>query len=326
MFYLSPTSADPCDELDCRAVNECVLDGECHNGECVYPYAPNDTPCDDGDVRTALDMCVDGACTGIQPVFAGNVTAYTVGGLDPFRDYAMTVAAATPRGLGPWQNNFTMRTDQAEPSAAPQDVKATNLSSTTVQLTFSPPPVLQQNGIITNYTVWGRLMGATAWAHAATAPDSPIAISSLDGVTPLSKFTQYEFQVQAATKVGFGPRSASVSVVTAEDAPTAPPENVTGYTPATGSILVTWEPPEAAEHHGIIRGYILSYIEQDEAPISRDVGLVQEFLLTDLDHYAWHNITVAAYTLPGLVGPASDYIQLQTIEHIPRLVFYPRSQ
>lgn len=64
----------------------------------------------------------------------------------------------------------------------------------------------------------------------------------------------YEFKVRPSSGRARGPDSNVLLLRLPEKVPSAPPQEVT-LKPGNGSVLVSWVPPPAENHNGIIRGY-----------------------------------------------------------------------
>lgn len=106
-------------------------------------------------------------------------------------------------------------TRQPEPSGPPQGVKCYSPSSTNVLVSWRPPPVELQNGIITQYTI----------QYAATEGGNTTALQ-ITNIPPessqyllenLEKWTEYRVTVTAHTDVGAGPESLPQLIRTEED-------------------------------------------------------------------------------------------------------------
>ena len=89
--------------------------------------------------------------------------------------------------------------------------------------------------------------------------------------------------------------------------PDGAPQNVTGQSNNSTSILVKWDEVPADKQNGIITGYTITYKSQTENDNDNvtvgDSELEKE--LTNLKEYVNYNITVFASTEKG-DGPASD--------------------
>ena len=93
------------------------------------------------------------------------------------------------------------------PSAAPVNVTGMNTSSTSLRISWLPPPVEDQNGIIIAYNIT---------YVTAKMIDSTCGSVQFIELTGLLKFSTYNISVAASTSVGIGP-SESVTVSTDTD-------------------------------------------------------------------------------------------------------------
>ena len=98
------------------------------------------------------------------------------------------------------------------PSSPPTSVASSVLSSSTVQLSWSPPDPTGQNGIITSYTV---IVSNTATSETITYTTNANTTSLL--VSGLSAFTVHEFYIAANTSIGMGPFTTKIVFKTLED-------------------------------------------------------------------------------------------------------------
>ena len=95
------------------------------------------------------------------------------------------------------------------PSAPPEDLAATSVSSTSFVLSWSPPPISQQNGIIREYRV-NITEIQTGISIILNSTSTSVSVLSLH------PYYTYECTVSAYT-VGGGPYSDVFSVITSED-------------------------------------------------------------------------------------------------------------
>ena len=94
----------------------------------------------------------------------------------------------------------------------PQNVTARNLSSTSIEVEWSPPDTPQ--GIITSYSVTYYITSDGEGSSEPVMTDGNTINQSIQG---LMKFTEYSVYVEASTSVGVGDRSEVATVVTDED-------------------------------------------------------------------------------------------------------------
>ena len=90
------------------------------------------------------------------------------------------------------------------PSAPPDHINIST-TSTTITLSWSPPRLAHQNGIIVNYQVTCRLKDDVIYQ--ATVSNTRVII------TELEPFTNYSCSVSASTVVGSGP-AAQLNIIT----------------------------------------------------------------------------------------------------------------
>lgn len=113
------------------------------------------------------------------------------------------------------------------PSAPPQEVECVSTSSTTIRVSWVPPPAQSRNGVITQYSIaYQAVEGDDNTKHVV---DGIGREHSSWEIKDLEKWTEYKVWVRAHTDVGPGPESIPVHVRTDEDgrcyrtAPSAPP-------------------------------------------------------------------------------------------------------
>ena len=80
-------------------------------------------------------------------------------------------------------------------------------SSTSILLTWDPPPITQRNGIITSYSITQVVAGVSSTL--STTEQTLL-------VTSLRPFTSYTFEIAASTSVGLGPRTSPITENTPE--------------------------------------------------------------------------------------------------------------
>jgi len=107
-----------------------------------------------------------------------------------------------------------LKTGQSVPSAPPQDITCTSPSSTSILVSWAPPLLEFQNGVITGYSI-----------QYSTTEGNKMS-KRVDGVPPesssyllenLEKWTEYGITVRAQTEAGDGPESLQLLIRTEED-------------------------------------------------------------------------------------------------------------
>ncbi|CAM9757490.1 unnamed protein product [Lampetra planeri] len=229
-------------------------------------------------------------------------------GLQPDTVYHFQLAARSQTGLGPATFTVTERTMQSTPSAPPQNTACVALSSSSLLVSWEPPPAHSRHGPITGYTVAYRALPSqgTPWQ-----PEDRRSVK-LHGLT---KWAPYEVTVRAHTVVGPGPPSMPIQARTLEDVPSGPPRRVELETVNSTTVRVTWRTPTAGRQHGQVRGYQVHYsrVEAGQpqgAPAVRDLMLSDkqlemddsadyELVVSGLRPESTYSFTVTAYTAKG---------------------------
>lgn len=70
-----------------------------------------------------------------------------------YTSYSVVVQAFNRVGPGPMSEEVTQHTGEGTPEQAPQDVICTALTSQSIRLSWSSPPLASANGIIKGYKV-----------------------------------------------------------------------------------------------------------------------------------------------------------------------------
>ncbi|KAM4807559.1 receptor-type tyrosine-protein phosphatase delta isoform 10-T10 [Rhinophrynus dorsalis] len=231
-------------------------------------------------------------------------TSYRLQGLKPNSLYYFHLAARSPLGLGVSTAEISARTMQSKPSAPPQDIRCKSQSSTSILVSWLPPPVEKQNGIITAYSI--KYTGVDAEDN---KPHEIVGITSDTKqylLEQLEKWTQYYISMVAYTAVGPGPESSPILIRTDEDVPSGPPRKVEVEAVNSTSVKVSWRSPVPNKQHGQIRGYQVHYVRMENGepkgqPMLKDVMLAdaQEMVISGLQPETAYFITVTAYTTKG---------------------------
>lgn len=98
------------------------------------------------------------------------------------------------------------------PSAPPQNITSEVINSTVILIFWNPPPLVNQNGIITSYQVMITNLNKTN-SSAITINTNTTSYVAMG----LQINTLYNFEVAAMTIIGLGPFSDPVSSQTFED-------------------------------------------------------------------------------------------------------------
>ncbi|XP_008585869.1 PREDICTED: receptor-type tyrosine-protein phosphatase F isoform X10 [Galeopterus variegatus] len=240
-------------------------------------------------------------------------SSYTLEDLKPDTLYRFQLAARSDMGVGVFTPTIEARTAQSTPSAPPQKVTCVSAGSTTVRVSWVPPPADSRNGVITQYSVaYEAVDGEDRRRHVVDGISREHSSWDLVG---LEKWTEYRVWVRAHTDVGPGPESSPVLVRTDEDVPSGPPRKVEVEPLNSTAVHVSWKLPIPSKQHGQIRGYQVTYVRLESGeprgpPIIQDVMLAEaqwqpeesedyETTISGLTPETTYSITVAAYTTKG---------------------------
>uniref|UniRef100_A0A8B9E9F0 Receptor-type tyrosine-protein phosphatase S n=1 Tax=Anser cygnoides TaxID=8845 RepID=A0A8B9E9F0_ANSCY len=239
-----------------------------------------------------------------QRVSTEPTTSYRLQGLKPNSLYLFRLAARSPQGLGASTAEISARTMQSKPSAPPQDISCTSPSSTSILVSWKPPPVEKQNGNITEYSIkYIGIDGEDVKPHEILGISSDSTQYLLE---QLEKWTEYRISVTAHTDVGPGPESLAVLIRTDEDVPSGPPRKVEVEAVNSTAVKVSWRSPVPNKQHGQIRGYQVHYVRMENGepkgqPMLKDIMLAdaQEMIISGLQPETTYSFTVTAYTTKG---------------------------
>ncbi|XP_063200919.1 receptor-type tyrosine-protein phosphatase F isoform X10 [Chroicocephalus ridibundus] len=248
-----------------------------------------------------------------QKVEFDPTSSYAVEGLKPDTLYKFRLGARSELGVGVYTPTIEARTAQSTPSAPPQEVECVSTSSTTIRVSWVPPPAQSRNGVITQYSIaYQAVEGDDNTKHVV---DGIGREHSSWEIKDLEKWTEYKVWVRAHTDVGPGPESIPVHVRTDEDVPSAPPRKVEVESVNSTAIRVSWKLPISNKQHGQIRGYQVTYVKLENneprgQPVIKDVMLSEaqwraedsvdhETVIGGLLPETTYSVTVAAYTTKG---------------------------
>ncbi|KAM7394177.1 hypothetical protein PAMP_020991 [Pampus punctatissimus] len=204
-------------------------------------------------------------------------TSYLLKNLKPFSTYTFQLAARSKHGIGAYTNEVSINTPQTLPSAPPQDITCTTPSSTSILVSWAPPPLEFQNGIITGYSIqYSTTEGnKTSKRIDGIHPESsPYLLENLEkwteyGITEvvlgdLKADTSYSVSVGAYTAKGDGARSKAVTVCTALPLPEKPKLMVSATD--SGTALLQWHP--SPNPPTPLLGYRLTFGRSDVLPFT----------------------------------------------------------
>ncbi|XP_068082151.1 cell adhesion molecule Dscam2 [Anabrus simplex] len=170
-------------------------------------------------------------------------------GLEKFTKYSIVVQAFNSKGDGPTSEPVITETLEDVPSAPPQDVECTALSSQNMQVSWKPPPLNQIHGIIQGYKLFFE--PAEEW-YEPVIRDKKVTTALTTVLHGLQPYTNYSLQVLAFTRVGDGAAGPVVYCMTEETVPEAP-EKVKAVVSSEDAVVISWLPPRRP--NGILTKY-----------------------------------------------------------------------
>ncbi|XP_037047701.1 tyrosine-protein phosphatase Lar isoform X5 [Bradysia coprophila] len=249
-----------------------------------------------------------------------NATSIVLDELKRWTEYKIWVLAGTSVGDGPRSYPMTVRTHEDVPGD-PQDVKASPVNSTTINVVWKPPQEKDRNGIIRGYHIHVQETREEGRGFL----NDPMKFDVVDGleynVTGLQPDTRYSIQVAALTRKGDGDRSLPIIVKTPGGVPIRPTVNLKIMErDPTVSIELEWERP--AQTYGELRGYRLRWgikdhpLNEETLPAHSTVkkikdlerGVEYEFRVAGMNHIGIGQETVKyLHTPEGTpTGPPSN--------------------
>ncbi|XP_033230988.1 Down syndrome cell adhesion molecule-like protein Dscam2 isoform X4 [Belonocnema kinseyi] len=232
--------------------------------------------------------------------------------LKTYTQYSVVVQAFNKVGSGPMSEEKRQHTAEGVPEQPPHDTTCTTLTSQTIRVSWSSPPLSAANGVITGYKI---IYGPSELWYDENTKDTKITSSSETILHGLKKYTNYSMQILAFTSGGDGVKSAPIHCQTEQDAPEAPMA-IKALVMSAESILVSWRPP--TQPNGVISQYtVYTKSDDSEQPMSQKVPpnqLTHE--ATKLSDKLRYDFWVTASTNIG-EGQASKIVTLSPSISVP---------
>ncbi|NWV59160.1 PTPRQ phosphatase, partial [Malurus elegans] len=229
--------------------------------------------------------------------------------LEKYTDYILKITPATDKGSSEQHAlSLHIRTDEDVPESAPVIKTFSNLSTTSVMLSWDPP--IKPNGIIIRYDL--NLFGPER-NNSFSATNNFIILEDL------LPFRLYSIYVAARTIKGPGP-SAVLQFYTDESVPLAPPQNLTIINYTADSVLLKWDP--SPQSNGVIMKYNFKIYQNNTEKLFfwNISGSNHEANLVGLEPFSPYFISVSAFTKLGNGNQFSNAVQFTTMESVPDAV------
>uniref|UniRef100_A0A8C7J9G1 Roundabout guidance receptor 2 n=1 Tax=Oncorhynchus kisutch TaxID=8019 RepID=A0A8C7J9G1_ONCKI len=250
-------------------------------------------------------------------------TQFTVKDLRPNTVYLFLIRAVNAQGLGdPSPMSEPVRTQDISPPVQGVDHRRVQkelgdvvasmhnpvvISSTSVQVTWT---VENPSQFIQGYRVLYRQTSGLPSPGAWQVQDLKVPSERDVALSALKKGVVYEIKVRPYFNEFQGADSESMTARTLEEAPSAPPQQVTVLTVGnhnSTSISVSWDPPPAEHQNGIIQEYkIWCLANETRFHVNKTVdAAIRSVVVAGLQAGVQYRVEVAAGTSTG-VGVKSE--------------------
>ncbi|XP_028042151.1 Down syndrome cell adhesion molecule-like protein Dscam2 isoform X6 [Bombyx mandarina] len=203
---------------------------------------------------------------------------------------------------------------------APYGLKVLDKSGRTVQLSWAAP--YDGNSPIKKFLIeYKRAKGN--WEKDIDRVLVP-GDATEAGVFSLRPATAYHIRIVAENELGTSEPSETVTIITAEEAPTGPPQDVKVDAADKYTLRVTWKPPAPQDWNGELQGYYVGYklassnksFVFETVDISKESGKEHHLDIQNLKTYTQYTVVVQAFNKMGS-GPVSAEVRAYTAEGAP---------
>lgn len=267
----------------------------------------------DGNTATILDYKIGYKAKGIQnftEVSTGIRTLLSLTNLTPDTEYEFRVKAINVSGESPYTSIFTTQTlSDLNPPTAVSNLRATAISSTEVELTFTAPTNTGTNSK-------GQALPITEY-RIGYGTQRLTSTTTTRKITGLRPFTDYVFTVRAFNGNQESPsETVSVKTASAKTLPDAPINIRKGVLEDGNTMLsLVWEIPDniGTDDFGVASSTIEYEVTvTDGTNIFTKTVTNHDALITGLTRNTSYNITVITKTSNGNSVPSAVYTNSTT--------------
>ncbi|OWR47596.1 Dscam3 isoform B, partial [Danaus plexippus plexippus] len=210
-----------------------------------------------------------------------------------------------------------------EPPSPPTDLTVDSVTSRSVKLSWRD----MTRSLTQYYSVQVTNSDRLMWSTARTINVTRLGDNqhSVD-ITGLQPATRYAARTAAGRSSDISAYCAPVRFTTSEEAPSSPPLNIqVSQTTSPGELRVKWLPPPADTLHGVILGYRVKAVPQEDTGIQETSDKIikttalyskQETVISGLLKGVRYSVSIAAFNSAGN-GPFSIPLFQDTREGAP---------
>ncbi|XP_076672511.1 Down syndrome cell adhesion molecule 1 isoform X16 [Andrena cerasifolii] len=203
----------------------------------------------------------------------------------------------------------------------PYGLKVLDKSGRSVQLSWAAP--YDGNSPIKRYVIEYKVSKGS-WETDIDRVLVPGSQQNVAGVFNLRPATTYHLRIVAENEIGASDPSDTVTIITAEEAPSGPPTSVRVNALDQHTLKVTWKPPPREDWNGEILGYYVGYrLSSSDKPymfetvdFSKEDGKEHHLQIMNLKTYTQYSVVVQAFNKVGS-GPMSEERRQHTAEGVP---------
>ncbi|XP_011645363.1 Down syndrome cell adhesion molecule-like protein Dscam2 isoform X8 [Pogonomyrmex barbatus] len=202
----------------------------------------------------------------------------------------------------------------------PYGLKVLDKSGRSVQLSWAAP--YDGNSPIKRYVIEYKISKGS-WETDIDRVLVPGSQQNVAGVYNLRPATTYHLRIVAENEIGTSDPSDTVTIITAEEAPTGPPTSVKVDAVDQHTLKVTWKPPPREDWNGEILGYYVGYRQSSDKPymfetvdFSKEDSKEHHLSIANLKTYTQYGVVVQAFNKVGS-GPMSEERRQHTAEGVP---------
>ncbi|GFX19859.1 down syndrome cell adhesion molecule-like protein 1 homolog [Trichonephila clavipes] len=191
----------------------------------------------------------------LEDIIPSSQTTVLLKNLEPGTPYAVTVLGENEIGQGQPSDILKFVTGEEEPKGPPTDVWIEARSSSSILVTWKPPPKELWNGELRGYFV-GYKVDSSSHPYSFKTVDNAANDSQEYSLTNLMKSTKYNIVVKAYNSAGTGPPSQDLVAKTLDgDVPDAPAFTIVAA--SESKISLRWGDPPSRNIP--VTGYTLHY-------------------------------------------------------------------